>query len=345
MSKIRIDWGRAELVFGTLLDAIEHQVFPYDFARPPQLPENLPKGLVWGSLEHARFLMCCCYYMRGGIKSDRAIRALSRAYENFPDYFSPEKFLWPFVSEEDKYACVTQMLKSVTLGYNADEVGMHWVKNFQKLHKHWKGNPAELFVGVESYDDLCSRIIHSKVKHDHARHGFYGFREKMVSMLTYFLMDAKIIPECVFPVPVDFHVLRMLVSHQILVVEGAGVGDNVYSDDLLAAARELTQTYCKKHNVETIKLGDTLWLLSGNICSLNPGNKVFAPKERNGRQTTLTLAPVTWSDTQVSRYKRSCANCPVKSTCRYNIPSAFYYVRGQLYIRSVREEPLLLFVD
>ncbi|MCC2630323.1 MAG: hypothetical protein K0S38_132 [Candidatus Paceibacter sp.] len=334
---ISINWKRAELLFGTLLTALKQEAFPYDFAKPPQRQENLPRNLVWGSLEHSWFLFCVCYYMRGGIKSDRAIRALARMYEECPSYFNPETFVWPYVSDEVKIASVKDLLQRMTLNYKAGETSIHWVRNFQKLVRFWNGDPRKLFDGVTSYQDICDRLMHDSAKSPDNPNGYFGFRNKMVSMLTHFYLDAGIVQPFPFQVPVDFHVLRMMISHGAIVVD-APIGTNIFSLELLATARKLSQEYCQKHNVDPLRLGDALWLLSSNLCWRHPGNRTLV-KKLDGRKSILGRAPVTWSRPQVDAVFKSCEFCPVAKTCQSNIPAAEYYIRGQIVIVGPRLMP------
>ncbi len=355
MPNVITNWERAEQVFAILLHSFRNNRFPYNESKPPQRRENLTPNIVWGSLEHACFLFCVCYYMRGGIQSDVAIVALSKLYDEAPDIFTPAIFEFPAAGAESHEDRIMRLLQSVRLNYKAREISTIWVKNFQKLHRFWKGDPKCLFENVTTYEQVCDTIMHSKKKGMSSKSpddptGFYGFREKMVSMLIYFLKDARIIHEFMFPVPVDFHVLRILVTCEILTVEGKGIGDDLFSPDdlrleMLSAVRDLSVRYCQTHSVDPIELGDTMWLLSRWLCMRHPGNRVNKSKENKGRKTELTPVPVTWSKGQLEKYRHACPNCPLFSICKYNIPSAYYYVQGRLVIWSKRGTPQQQFFE
>ncbi len=339
MPQVIINWDLAESVFGTLLQALKEGRYPYNVVKPPQRPENMPNNLVWGSVEHARFLFCVCYYMRGGIESETAILALARLYANKPEIFVPKSFA-QLLEPDNEASKISELLAQYGLNYNATHIGRYWIHNFIKLERGWQGNPANLFTGVSGYDEICRRVINKrdKEKGSQKNHGFYGFREKMVSMIIHFLMDAEIIQPFVFPVPVDFHVLRVLVANELLVVNGSQAGDDLYTNDLQAAARRLTDTYCRQHAVDALRLGDALWLLSGSLCHLHPGNQMKVG-DRNGRQTELTRLRVVWNKSQTERFLRSCHLCPITGSCRHNIASAPYYVQGKLKILGPRGVP------
>jgi hypothetical protein len=342
--KVTIDWDLAESVFGTLLNALRLELYPYDVVKPPQRPENMPPSFKWRSVEHEGFLFCVCYYMRGGIESETAILQLRRVYEVYPSIFAPANFL-P-LGHPDTWVqaeWVSSILRQFGLNYNSEEIGRAWVLNFQKLQRFWYGLPSNLFLFRDggSYEKLCERVRSSDKKGPESPHGYQGFQRKMVSMLCHFYVDAGIVEKLMFPVPVDFHVLRLMVAHKLLTVKGGPIGRDLYKQEVQAAARKLSMGYCHKHGVDPLRLGDALWLLSMGICHMHPGNKVWQGL-RNGRKTILVPAEVTWTDTQVAAYQRSCGKCPVQSTCKFNIPSSYYYVRGQLMAVREREVPVLL---
>ena len=79
---MRVDIGKLELVLNRLMAAFDTGQYPFDkpWAKPPQIPENMPRNLTLGSKEHALFLFCLCYHMRGGIDSITAIKSLAKLY-------------------------------------------------------------------------------------------------------------------------------------------------------------------------------------------------------------------------------------------------------------------------
>ncbi len=336
MATVLIDFERAKAVFGTLLTTYNNQQFPYDLAKPPQRPENLPSNLILGSVEHANFLWAVCYYMRGGIKSDTAIIALARMHEAHHELFIPA-----YLYEEQSLLLKSSMaerLKQYGLGFNSKEIPYFWVANARKLHQFWRGDVRELFLGVDDYETLCERIIGSgKRRADHPN-GFFGFQYKMTSMIAYFLQEAGLIAPLLYPVPVDFHVLRVLVANEILTVPGS---DKVLPLlELQEAARELTSWYCKEHEVSPVHLCDVLWLLSSSTCNQNPGN--FSEiGEYKARATEITPITVHWTPAQTATHIRTCARCPIRATCKHCIPSGPYYRQGLIVREQPRTEPPL----
>jgi hypothetical protein len=336
---VSIDWARAERVFGSALEALEDHRYPYNRVEPPQVAEKLPPSLSWGGVKHACFLFCSCHHMRGGIKSETAFKILGRLFEDDPHMFSPEAV----ATDAGRYtpAFITAVLRKAALGYKAEEIGRGWVYNLTKLHRFWNGDPVMLVRGVANYEELCVRIMHGKEPSEDSPHGFFGFREKMVSMLVYFLMHGGFMDPLVFPVPVDFHVLRILVAHEVLVCDISGNG---YLKGLQDGAREVTLGYCVKHGVDPLKLCDALWLLSSTLCQWNPGNRTRIIGQRSGRKTRTEPTPVYWDPAQIAGYRRSCGSCPVESTCRWNVPAASYYIQGRIVVRGPREKSPQLFL-
>ena len=114
--------------------------------------------------------------------------------------------------------------------------------------------------------------------------GFMFFRHKMAAMIAYFLMDAGLVPMFYTPVPVDIHVLRVLVSNQVIRVRGKSTRKTIGTDFMKTPAqrlaRKVTEWYCRKYNISPVALGDTLWLLSRTLCRLNPGNSGYVVDDK-----------------------------------------------------------------
>ncbi len=326
--EIFVDKERAVVIFDRLRALYLSKEYPFNqpLATSPTIPENLPQSLETGTREHALFLFMLCYWMRGGIKSHTATKQLSRLYEADPDIFLPESV---HRLAENRLAVG---FRSVGLGFNADEIAGIWLGNLIKIANEWEGDPRTLFAGISTYEEGCERIQNKGGR------GFRGFQEKMVSMLTYFYMDAGIVDRWHFPIPVDFHVLRIVFAHEIIIVApGEANGNGFYTKPVLAAVRNLCHQYCVEHSVDPIELCVAVWLYSGLMCNQHPGNKSIVGG-RHGRKTELW--PIArWTLAQTRTYERTCAVCPIRQTCRWCVPSAEYYIRGQLVLREERDEP------
>lgn len=332
---MRANQEKLDLVLNRLMSAFDNGQYPFDklWARTPQIPENMPKNLILSSREHALFLFCLCYYMRGLIDSITAIKLLAKLYENEPDIFIPEKAAQKNPRE------ITELLKAAGLGVRSEEIGRFWIENFKMLIRHWNGNPIKLLEGVKTYEEACERIKNKSIKKNRLENqnsGFFGFQEKMVSMLIYFLVDAGFVDPFHFPPPVDFHVLRIMFSHEILILDDDENGSGYKK--ITDRARELLSCYILKHGICPLKMCEGMWIISRTLCEQHPGNSSNMGKRR-GRKTEIKPILITWNKSQKNSYFRSCGFCPIEETCKYNIPSANYYNQGKITIRSVRQKP------
>ncbi len=356
---IRKRYGLAKrVVFPSILDAVRRKVKPYD--KPlVQDPQNLPQGLIWGSREHALFLWFIELYMKGGINSQFAIASMGQLYTDYPEVFFPENFV-----DLEQYEIelvinwLEKVLREYGLGANVNEVKRHWVWNAIKLGRFWESDPRKLFVDADknaelswesyasaksNYDALCDIIIRNKkLSHDELMatpYGFYGFMHKMVSMISYFMIHAGMVKPFAYPVPVDFHILRVLVSTGILFMKNMKRRPRQSREKFLPLAREVTLRYVVEMKEDPQLLADGLWLLSRTYCRHHPGNKCSIDKIRKARSRHITEIPVVWNKQAEERYDRTCAQCPVERSCKYNVPSAYYYVKGIVLVTRLRDNP------
>lgn len=328
--KILVDEKRAVEVFSKLVEAFKNKLPPYDTAPLPQI--LTPTQIQKKSAEHARFLFCCCYYMRGGIRSDTAMKSLAVLYENHPEYFDSA-----YVAQADEKSLLQslkQHLQEVKLNYNASVIPQFWIDNFKKINTFWGDNPAQLIQDAD-YEEITERIMNSgKIKSENP-HGFFGFREKMVSMIIYFLVDAEFIDPLHFPVPIDFHALRIITAHEILDTE-TNTKTNILSPEYLQAARDISVKFCLEHNESPLDLCGALWLLSRTWCSLHPGN-ASEVGIYHGRKTHIGVSKKSrWTQKNAFTYEATCGRCPIEKTCKYLIPAGYYYRQGKIIIRGER---------
>lgn len=317
-------FDRLDATIETLLEARINNEFPYglDSANLPQDERNMPPELPRGGREHANFLWATCYYMRGGIKSTAAFAALSKIYREDPGLFDP------IIAEREDPARISWLLNENGLAFNAMEIGEAWVENAHRMAELYDGDPRNLFQYAKRYEDVLF-----KVKNRGKGRGFIGFQEKMVSMITYYLMDAELIPYFDFPLPVDFHVLRVSAANEIITFENVPEDGDIYSDQTLSTLRAMYHDYSVTHGVSQLDVCNAVWSLSAAVCGSQPGNIMLEPGDRNnrdGRKTHIVPLPINVSDpTQLRMYERSCGLCPLEQTCAHNMPSKEYYVRGR----------------
>jgi hypothetical protein len=124
---ITIDKEHAYPILDNLMEAYTSNASPYnlDRVRVPQDPRHMPKTLERGSVDHAMFLFNVCYYMRGGIKSNDAVKRMSAIYDAHPELFNAD-FARTFDSNE-----LQAILKENGLGFQAT-VANQWIENSRR---------------------------------------------------------------------------------------------------------------------------------------------------------------------------------------------------------------------
>lgn len=290
-SRFKIDKKQTLLVLDKLIERLAARGIPYNYALVPQAGNTLPKQFQdrgsegYDPKQHAIFLFILCLWMRGGTESDTAIEFLTPMYERDRKLFAPEYFL-----QTDTSALIAEVAAALTearLGNRVDENSVGWVYNMRKIARHWGGDPRRLMSDKPGFKKLCKRIVSKKPKTDEglvflnedSPHGYMYFQEKMAGMIAYFLMDAELVPMFYAPVPVDIHVLRVLVTNRVIQVVGkdeeGAIGIDFYREEVRALARKATEWYCRTRHVSPVALCDTLWLLSRSLCRRNPGNSGY----------------------------------------------------------------------
>ncbi len=249
-------------------------------------------------------------------------------YDECPDVFRCE--VAATLDEPD----IAALLKKHGLGFQ-ERVAEEWIGNAQRLLERFEGDPRNIFNGVDSYE-TCLGHIQNKGKGK----GFVGFQEKMVSMITYYLMDEGLIEPFVFPIPVDLHVMRISIANKMITFPDAPYGTNLCTDETLATLRKIYYDYAVEHDLDPLLLCNAVWSLSESFCGLHPGNRTLEPhgrKNRNGRSTYLLPMPVNGEGiSQRMTYQTTCARCPVEDSCEYTVPGKHYYVGGSVIIRGKR---------
>lgn len=333
--KIKGDYEVARTVLGAIYKAYEEKEHPFNSTVLPQRIENIPEGVSWGSKEHAVVLFNFCLYMRGRIDSESAIKGMKKVYEKSPDMYSIDYM--KFADEEVVSPVLRQLLIFNGLGFNADQISKHWILNKKKIAEHWHSDPRNIFMGVNSYEEAVRRLKNNGKFDLNNPFGFYGFREKMVSMLVYFYIEAGIIKPFRFPPPVDFHVLRILFSNQILTVENYKPGMRFWQNGMTDEARKILSRWIEEEGKDSVILSNALWLLSRDLCDKAPGNISTVSEVKDGRNTKVFPKEWKLTKTRIQVYsEKTCFVCPLRDTCKISIPSAPYYINGLIELRGDR---------
>ena len=332
---IVVDTTRADEVLGTLLKRYWLNKYPYNLetTRVPHHPDHMPETMPRDGVEHASFLWAVCYYMRGGIKSVEAVKRLASMYDD-----DESRHLFDFTQAQSVDVDeVDEALKKHGLGLRT-AVARQWVENAGRMTERYDGDPRKIFDNVTDYDEALTHI-----QNDGKSGGFKGFQHKMTSMIIYYLLDDKLIHGFDhFPIPVDLHVMRMSIAHEMVTFPNADESQDLFQPEVTTALRELYVDYARRHDVSAIDLCNAVWLYSEALCGYQPGNITLEPdgrSARNGRQTNLV--PLEFDPTdenQRKAYERTCGSCAIRSTCVWDIPGKPYYVTGKMRRRGKRQE-------
>ncbi len=318
------NFKQLDAIVDTLIAERSANRFPYylDAAQLPQDEANMPGSLPLGGVEHAVFLFNSCYYMRGGIKSVTAFKQLSAMYEMSPELFDP------FMVKDIDPEFVRGVLAQHGLNYKSKEVSKSWVENSARLVEQFDGDPRNIFEDNLDYFELLRRVRNQRGK------GFIGFQKKMTSMLSYYLMSAGLVRYRDYPLPVDFHVLRVSAATDIIRFENMPDDGDIYKEHVLDLLRDMYRDYSVTHGVSQLDVCDAVWSLSSAICGTQPGNVMVEPNKsrgRQGRKTEIYPLEIDVNDPKQQRmYERSCSLCPIEGDCHQNFPSKTYYVRGKM---------------
>jgi len=332
----RANHGRLKRLLTQLLHIYHQKIYPFNQAKvqPPQLllPEDFPRG----GLTHAFFLFVLCYWMRGGIESDTAILSLSQLYRLDKDLFDP------FLVQEENPEHLADLLKYAGLGFSKDSNSSFWVGNAKLLVSEWGGDPRNIFSDFSKYGEKKKwEVAVSRIKNKGnrgLRGGFAGFREKMVSMLIYFLMEQGLIEEFDFPIPVDFHVARMLVIHRVFELDPSISYTGGHLDRLLDDMRYTSYRYAKRHHISSLDLSNVLWLYSRSMCSENPDFEA-STGSGSGRSIEIIIPEISWSKAEQRAYARTCGSCTVANSCCYVVRSKHWYKHGSIVRDTNKQEP------
>jgi hypothetical protein len=336
-----IDHDRVEVVLDEIMDRYYSNGYPYNSpaAILPQDPRNMPKRLVLGSREHAMFFFVLCLYMRGGMQSTTAAKQLARLYNRRPLLFQPERVA------EQREESIRRSCESVRLLYMKNIAPGYWIENAKRLCEWHDGDPRKIYVAAD-YDEVCERLCNRSHKRKGTneftrRIGFQGFQHKMASMLTYYLVDAGLIPKFDFAVPIDFHVMRISVATEMLRFEKLPEDRDVYGTGtaIRTTLRGLYLDYTVRRGVDPIDLTNAVWLLSKALCARHPGNQSTTIGGYQARGTMIVPFNPTWTERETRTFGDTCARCPAKHHCVHDVPNAPYTRKGKLLLLRPRSVP------
>lgn len=306
-------------ILDTIMQTFLENKPPYDEAVLPQAfkPERFFDGKdLCGSSEHAMYFWNICSYMSGRIKSDLAFHKMTDIFNEHPELFDAN-----CLAETD-VTTIENILRNHGLG-RQNKVATQWIKNAQKLVERFDGDPRNIFKNATTYQECVNHI-----KNDGSGdRGFLGFREKMTSMILYFLIDEGLIQEIAFPVPVDFHAIRVSLATEMVSTEPK----NIYrtNSKLEDTLRILFQNYIHDKNINPLDLTNAIWLLSSNLCNKNIGHLSDRIMSKNGLE--FIFKDIKTDNLKHSEnWHKTCGRCALEQYCKYYIPAGPYYAKSAI---------------
>ncbi len=331
-----VDVARRDEVLDAILDRYRHGGYPYNLKRSMLSVLKMPDRLRRGGEAEARFWLFACMLMRGGINSDTALDALSRMYDREMGVSGRQ----PFHPKRAQYLSIEEMSGLLQeAGTGLYRIARDWIAVAQLLVQRYDGQVLQMMSQIGDYDDAV-RLLHNE-----KNRGLPGFQFKMVSMLIFFLTEAELIEYFPYPPPVDFHLQRVPIE-TLMIVRKDGNSRLAYTArqhiEFQSCLRAMYMDYIISRDIRSNEVSDAVWLLSRMMCRWNPGNTAYVPKERDGRKTIVTIHQADFTAlSDMKRYERSCARCPVESMCERNVSSGPYYVQGIIGATGPRARPLM----
>lgn len=321
--------------------------FPYNLPRATVPQRLIPETLRRDKRALALFYFFVCIYMRGGIESAQAFRALLRIRGEHPELFDP--LIAQALPKEEVQAVLKEFI-----GWDSESASISWVENSGLLMRYWKGNPLNLIKGLRDYDEALRRIRNKRTKSDlktagHDGFGFRGFQPKMVSMLIYFYdWEGWLEERFLYPAPADFHNFRIGLNQGGILVESNEAVPIVRQGEYLSKPwRDVLMRYLRMRKADPIEVADAIWLFSLTLCGESPLTR-DAKKKTNGsgmfaEDDLPHLIEESFGSPRFRRaLLRTCLRCPLVATCSLAIPAGPYYKKGLLVLKPrVRMEEFL----
>lgn len=349
---VRDDVGFA--VFDTIIKRwqAEPKQFPYD-QKGAVIPQNeIPAWLRNDKERLFNFYCYICLYMRGGIESLQAFKAMLRLISDKPELFDP-------VYAQHLTEAELQPIIATYVGWDSKAVARFWIENSKRLVRNWNGQASNIFRGLTNYEEALRRIKNKTSNKewkqaccvDDRGEGFMGFQPKMVSMFVYFIdWEGLLRTDFIYPTPADFHNFRLALALRIMVLEPQP--ENLRSTERISEPwRKLTVRYleARRGQVSPVELADAIWLFSLTLCGASPLTDYHERKDKNGHGMfeeagiAHSTDPSFLSPKLRGRLERTCLACPLIRRCELAIPAGPYYQRrgdravafgGQLYLNS-----------
>lgn len=300
---------QAERLFSRLIGEYRRQSFPYTEESLNRRPQNqVPPDLAG----NANFWFYLSHLMRGMLKSDYAAAQVVRLYRSSPELFDPNYAVTLTATAID------DRLMTVFGNFPKwQRYGEAWQRNSEILIA-WGGNILNVYKGARTEEQIRARIVNKRrYSLPLKERGFYMFQAKMCSLLTIFLMAARLIPTIRVSPPIDFHHMRVMVGTGMIQLKNG----RYKPVEVAATGDEVGRRYLDRfQGMHPVKFADLLFVLS-----------------REGCKGAVTEQDANWDDPEtLKRYQRSCGRCPLEEDCHQTV------ITGEYYIRDGKKRPRVI---
>lgn len=238
-----IDHKRANALVSLVRDEFLND--PFFIQVQKNLIENqIPKSIVRGSLEHARFLFFIASNDHG-LKSNSMYDKVKALYQVHPEYFDAK-----YISKQSAAFVKEQIADKISTRY-PNAFSKNWVENARKIVREFDGEPLNIFKSTTDALELL-QIVKS----------FSGYGPKiggMVVRAAYSLkFNDKLKDMQNVPVPVDVHDSQILFQSGILYTANP---KNIQHPRYIKTAQQEILDACNRQHLDWTIVDKALWLI------------------------------------------------------------------------------------
>lgn len=332
------NFENTKTVVDVVVPLLQQNEHPYDQARfmLPEDSEHMPKTPFKDEREEANFYVTACLWMRR-TDSNKAMRDLGKAFDDTRDFerdpFDPEVVAAMTPEEVQSTFGKYPQLRML----NSNSPGL--IHNMQFLLARFEGDIRNAYADTDDFDEVVLRLKNSKHQDEpndrlpEFGNGLYGFAEKMVSMLTYYLIEAGRIAPIDYPPPIDQHLAKLTTGTNSIKIVHQFRDENYMTEYLQCVARDLYYDLSVKYGININDIAKALWLMGSKNCSQSPATftKVIKRDARNSVFGNYELGYNRNGFDTVGIYA-TCLSCPLHATelCAYTARGKENHLKGQL---------------
>lgn len=343
------NFARTKEVVDTLVPLLLNNQHPYD--QPefilPENPLHMPKTPFEDARQEANFYLTACLWMRR-TDSNKAMTDLGRMFDNTRsnkiDPFDPNG------AQELGVHAITGIVSRYPQLRMIDTNAPGLIHNMQFLDARFGGDIRNAYADTDDFDEIVLRLKNSPHQADPSKYdqafgkGLYGFQEKMISMLTYYLIEADILPPFDYPPPIDQHLARLGAGTGSIRIVGEFKDKNIMNETLLGVGRDLYYDLSLKHGINPNHIAQALWLMGSKNCSMSP--ETFANViSKDGRSSVIEAYEPKYhkSGFDTIAYYRTCGGCPLNTAnnplCTHTSQGKRNHLLGSLELQNRADLP------